>query len=160
MSYGLDLEAPEGQEIEDKQLSFAQLNDDWRYIMPNPFYYQRKQGIIEAILKLDLGSEVLRLSNGYVEINHENGLQVSIYPHEIGVTIPYWYNAEIAPLIFKDIQQIVIAVETVTNYVTYDSQIGRIIDVVADYDLMLRTYLHTVKAFQGLFGKTLLGTLL
>jgi hypothetical protein len=134
MSYGLDFIAPDTDE-----------ND------PSALIAQQKERIIEAILELELGTKVFKLQDDYVELNHDNGIQVGLDKSDYWVTVPYWHSGEKAEAVFLQIQKILLIIQDITKYEIHDSQIGDIIDARKDFDLMLETYLGAMGQIRKIF---------
>jgi hypothetical protein len=69
-----------------------------------------------------------------------DGIQISIFPNEIGVTVPYWHEGERARQVFLKIWDYLKIIEEMTAYVIYDPQLGRVIDLTVDFNEVLTRY--------------------
>ena len=69
-----------------------------------------------------------------------DGIQISIFPNEIGVSVPYWHEGEHARPVFLKIWDYLKIIQGITDYAIHDPQVGRIIQIDADFKLVLATY--------------------
>lgn len=81
----------------------------------------------------------------------EYAIQILVFAEEITIHIAYLHHdKEQARRVFEQMLAAVQALESITGYVTYDRQLGRMIDSAADLDAMVSAYIRRM----GLMSKT------
>lgn len=70
-----------------------------------------------------LGGVELFGDDSFRELSHvETGIELSMYPAEIALTVPYWYDGEGAAGIDQMLRDVAVIVERETGLVAYDPQ--------------------------------------
>ncbi|MGB3411246.1 MAG: hypothetical protein WBA45_08600 [Microthrixaceae bacterium] len=59
---------------------------------------------------------------GYRQLDDGVGIQVSLFPGELSITTPYWYEGQDAERVVEKLRQVATAIESVTDLVAYDPQ--------------------------------------
>lgn len=70
-----------------------------------------------------------------------DGIQISLFPNEAGLTVPYWHQGQKAHEVFLQIWDYLKTIQQLTNFAIYDPQLGRILHLEVDFDNVLSTYL-------------------
>lgn len=71
-----------------------------------------------------LGEVSVSENPDFYELDHEpTGIQLSYYPREADIAVPYWYSGERAKSIVSSIYQLASAVEKATGFPGYDPQV-------------------------------------
>lgn len=84
----------------------------------------------------DNGTSVIELS----ALDDASGLQVTLTAREAGLTIPYWDRPEGAEAALAAMWRCAEVLEKEGGYFTHDQQVGRILDLKADFPLVVSTY--------------------
>ena len=80
--------------------------------------------VVEAVAGVLDGTETHANESCY-ELDHpETGLQLSYFPGQLALTIPYWYDGDAAVAVEQQLRDIVVAIEAATGLVAYDPQAG------------------------------------
>jgi hypothetical protein len=69
-----------------------------------------------------------------------NAIEIGLYADEAGILVPYWYTAETAESVFREVWEYVQVIERETGFKTYDPQTGRIVNSWADMQLAFSSY--------------------
>jgi hypothetical protein len=90
----------------------------------------------------------------HIELNgpdNGNGIQITLFDDSVSITVPYWHRGEAAQLVFREIAQYINAIQATTGYLTYDSQLERVIDPAMDTDMeeAIAGYTATVHKLLG-----------
>jgi hypothetical protein len=64
----------------------------------------------------------------------DTGVQVWLFEHELGVTIPYWHTGQAARAVMELVWSYLAILEQETGWETYDPQLGRSLDRARDLD--------------------------
>ena len=133
----------------------------------------RNRAVAAALVKLNPALQVIEAdpkylaelhgvrreeSEGYfrdIEINTPedgNGIQISLFADEAGVSAPYWHTGQKAEAVFAEIWQYLQVIERETRFKTYDSQTGRIVESWSDMEVALSSYAGTVPRVRELGG--------
>jgi hypothetical protein len=72
----------------------------------------------------------------YIELTRpdDTGVQVSLFEHELGVTVPYWHAGHAAQAVMELVWSYLAILEQETGWETYDPQLGRGLDRTCDLD--------------------------
>jgi len=62
------------------------------------------------------------------------GVQVSLFEHELAVTVPYWHTGQAARAVMELVWSYLAILEQETGWETYDPQLGRGLDRARDLD--------------------------
>lgn len=80
--------------------------------------------VVEAVTGVLDGTATYANDSCY-ELDHpETGLQLSYFPGQLALTIPYWYDGDAAVAVEQRLRDIVGAIESATGLVAYDPQAG------------------------------------
>jgi hypothetical protein len=83
------------------------------------------------------------ISGGGLELNgpeDSNGIQIMLFDELAGVSVPYWHKGEKAYEVFREIWTYLRIIEEKAGDVTYDSQVGHVLDLDNDFDDVVGTY--------------------
>jgi hypothetical protein len=61
---------------------------------------------------------------------------VSLFEHELGVTVPYWHTGQAARAVMRLIWSYLAILEQETGWETYDPQLGRSLDWARDLEVV------------------------
>jgi hypothetical protein len=64
----------------------------------------------------------------------DSGIQVSLFEHELAVTVPYWHMGQAARTVMQIVWSYLAILEQETGWETYDPQLGRTLDRMRDLD--------------------------
>jgi hypothetical protein len=136
MSYGFVLTY---SELVARHLPDAELNGDAKSGMS--LSDAQKHAIRTQLASLKFS--INELDNGdWQAFDYGLGIDVSVFDDEAGMGIAYWIDeADKAKKAFNKIRLTAIAIEKITGFVTYDPQIGKVVDWDNDIALMLEAYL-------------------
>ena len=98
----------------------------------------------EAIAKSEkISVEEAKGKHRHIELNGpegSNGIQITLFDDEASVTVPYWHQGEQARRVFEEIWDYLEIIQRNGGYFTYDPQIGRVLDLPADFVASLACY--------------------
>ncbi|MCM2422825.1 hypothetical protein [Streptomyces sp. RKAG293] len=57
------------------------------------------------------------------ELNHDGGIQLSVFGEEVSITVPYWHSGDQAASVFSKILALAAVVERETGRTAYDPQV-------------------------------------
>lgn len=108
-----------------------------------------------------ISEEEARHRKRSVELNGPedgNGIQIVLFDESAAVTIPYWHIGEKADSTLQEAWRYLDLLRREGGFITWDSQVGRILDLSTDFGLVLQQYAQGVtfvrrKATEGLPGK-------
>lgn len=66
----------------------------------------------------------------------DTGVQVSLFEHELGVTVPYWHTGHAARAVMRLVWSYLAILEQETGWETYDPQLGRSLDRALDLEVV------------------------
>jgi hypothetical protein len=66
----------------------------------------------------------------------DSGVQVSLFEHELGVTVPYWHTGHAARAVMRLVWSYLAILEQETGWETYDPQLGRSLDRARDLEVV------------------------
>jgi hypothetical protein len=93
--------------------------------------------------------EEARLTHRHLELTDPEeggyGVQIMLFDNEGGVTVPYWHDGEKAAAAFGEIWAYLKVICRETDYLVYDAQIGRVLDLSADFDDVLACYAGSLR---------------
>ena len=146
MSYDLDLfELPPNADPEEILAEITERAD--RRAMTSTHdesLRQRMLKLAEALQQANPEFEVSDvISGGGLELNgpeDSNGIQIMLFDESAGVSVPYWHKGEKAYEVFREIWTYLRIIEEKAGYVTYDSQVGHVLDLDNDFDDVVGTY--------------------
>lgn len=77
-------------------------------------------------------------SEHYIELDRQDdsGVQVSLFEHELGVTVPYWHTGHAARAVMRLVWSYLAILEQETGWETYDPQLGRSLDRALDLEVV------------------------
>lgn len=121
-----------------RQYSFADINELWPD-MPDAVLQQLQDRIVEELLEVLPHADVFVMPDSFgttsdplkriVEITSSaSSVQVTLFEDFASIRIPYWFSR--APdfrLVLEEISRCVSVIEDITQFVTYDHQLGRVI---------------------------------
>jgi len=87
-------------------------------------------------------------SDNYLELTLNNtGIQISIHPNQIAITVPYWHTNQEAEKVFKKVFNYLNIIKQETGYSIYDPQNGTEIEISDNQDIkyFLKKYLLVSK---------------
>jgi hypothetical protein len=75
-------------------------------------------------------------SDRYIELTRPDdaGVQVSLFEHELAVTVPYWHTGQASRAVMELVWSYLAILEQETGWETYDPQLGRSLDRARDLD--------------------------
>jgi hypothetical protein len=137
---------------------------------PDPGNESRKQRLVAALREQDptlevflfdyakiaarenISEEEARRRHRDVELNTPDGVgvQISLFDDTAAVTVPYWHSGSTAVDVFNRIWQYLAILEKEGGYRTQDPQVGRVLDLAHDFQLVAGCYGHGVGCTQGL----------
>jgi hypothetical protein len=93
--------------------------------------------------------EQARLTYRHLELTDPEeggyGVQITLFDNEGGVTIPFWHDGDQAAAALREIWAYLDIICREASYLVYDSQIGRVIDLSADFDDVLACYAGSLR---------------
>ena len=69
-----------------------------------------------------------------------NGIQITLYDDAADVTVPYWHSGESAEKVFDEIWSYLKVIENEARFVTYDSQLEKILNLSTDLPKVVEIY--------------------
>lgn len=103
----------------------------------------------EAITKLrKVTPEEARKEDGVVELDggeHSNGIQITLFGNEAGLTVPYWHQATQARRVFEEIWSYLEIIQREGGFFVYDPQLGRVLDLSGDFEAALASYQRAMR---------------
>jgi hypothetical protein len=78
-----------------------------------------------------------------------NGIQIELFDLEASVSVPYWHAVPTSRQVFEEIWGYLRAIQHNTNYVIYDQQIGRLLNLNADFEAVLALYSMMVEQIRN-----------
>lgn len=173
MSYDLHLVRPKPGEdpIEIAQAMLADDEEDG--IDPGPVSStaeQRKQRLVGALQKLNpelepfqFGYAEIAQTHGiteaearerfrHIELNGRedgNGIQITIHDNKADLTVPYWHSGAAANAAWKEIWSYLGVLEREGEFVVYDPQLDRILDLGRDFDAVASQYGAVVQSMSA-----------
>jgi hypothetical protein len=146
MSYDLDMFAlPSGMDVH----TFFETRETDTEIFTVAELSEGERAFLRTIaLKIaghDFGFRLFDRDRRSLELNHLiNGIQIAFYKNSISFMLPYWHRGEEARAVFKKIWKYIGIIQAETGYVTYDPQLGQVLDLAADFDKSVHIYLSTI----------------
>jgi hypothetical protein len=80
------------------------------------------------------------------------GVQVSLFEHELAVTVPYWHTARAAWAVMGLVWSYLAILEQETGWETYDPQLGRGLDRARDLEGVSGSHADISARLPGLVG--------
>lgn len=101
----------------------------------------------DAPLRARIVEELRRINPSFEVSDHEinddkTGFQISFYGRQVNLSIPYWHSGDAAAHAFELVWASLDALCGPSGAVVHDGQIGRLLNLAADRDLVLRTYAY------------------
>ena len=81
-----------------------------------------------------------------------NGIQITLSDDEAFVTVPYWHQGAEAFRVFEEVWSYLEIIELEAGYLTDDPQIGRVLDLRADFDASLACYQQVIGDMKNHFS--------
>ena len=78
--------------------------------------------IVAAVSDVVDGTETHANESCYELDHHATGMQLSYFPGEIALTIPYWYDGDDAVAVEQQLREVAAAIEQTTGLTAYDPQ--------------------------------------
>jgi hypothetical protein len=86
---------------------------------------------------LDITEDEARLKHRHIEIDAlDIGLQIILSEHRADITLPYWHSGDKAHSAMKQIWQTLEILENECQFITYDPQLDKILNLKTDYKLV------------------------
>ena len=109
----------------------------------------------EAIAKSrGISVEEARLSNRYMELTDPEedsyGVQIMLFDNEGGVTVPFWHDGDKAAAALREIWAYLEIICREAGYLVYDQQVGRVLDLSADFDDVRACYAGSLQQIRGI----------
>jgi hypothetical protein len=80
----------------------------------------------------------------------DSGVQVSLFEHELGVTVPYWHTGQAARAVMELVWSYLAILEQESGWDTYDPQLGRSLDRARDLEVVSGGYADMSARLPGL----------
>ncbi len=100
----------------------------------------QKKVLSEKLKIINPAFSVYNLHNKLELTSLETGVQISFYPNQIAVKIPYWYTAHESKEVFTKVFQYLQAIKAETGYAIYDPQNDTEITLDQGVESFVRTY--------------------
>jgi hypothetical protein len=126
------------KEKEEKKKRLAKL-----LIKSNPNFTPFKFGFSDIAKKHNWTEEEARIRFRHIELNVPDGfntLQITLYDDTVDIAIPYWYQTNRANEVFKELWKYLNLLVLNGNFLAYDPQLDRILDLSKDYDEVIKRY--------------------
>ncbi len=112
----------------------------------------------DDVLRERIVAELRRLNPAFEADDHElnderTGVQIGFFGTEASLTLPYWHGSDTAAGVFRDVWAYLRAMTGPGGAVVYDPQLGRILNLESDRDLVLKTYAFGVGALNKASGR-------
>jgi hypothetical protein len=143
MSYDLMFVPKSDDQSWDEALKAAEEDDNTG--RPSPDVWANLLAAARQVL-----GEVSVSENGeWYELDHEaTGIQLSYYPREADITVPYWYSGERAKAIVNSIYRLAEAVEKATGFPGYDPQVDLpVSEAIAEPELAVNSFNQVAASF-------------
>jgi len=82
----------------------------------------------------------------------DTGVQVSLFEHEVAVTVPYWHTGRAARAVMELVWSYLAILEQETAWETYDPQLGRGLDRARDLEVVSGSHADMSARLPGLVG--------
>ena len=82
----------------------------------------------------------------------DTGVQVSLFEHELAVTVPYWHTGRAARAVMELVWSYLAILEQETGWETYDPQLGRGLDRARDLEVVSGSHADMSARLPGLVG--------
>lgn len=160
MSYDLYFTRAETTEPPVQQIGFADLAEGW-FASPDPLALTTNQRIEAALFRLDTRFVLYTayyeaLPGRMYEFWHENGLIIKLIPWRASLRLPYWYGDKAeARAPFRLLRHCAKTMQAAGNYIVFDPQLKRLVNLAEDADAMLAAYVAQMQArgeFEAPFG--------
>jgi hypothetical protein len=88
----------------------------------------------------------------YIELDRpdDSGVQVSLFEHELGITVPYWHTGQAARAVMELVWSYLAILEQESGWETYDPQLGRSLDRARDLEEVSGGYADMSARLPGL----------
>ena len=142
MSYDLTLSSP----IYAGRIDVLKTDLHSGTLAPNCLLTSEQQGQIRDRLS-QLGYEISDIrENKFWATSKAHKIAILVAEAEISFSIPYWFDdTKLAKETLNKIEATIKMIETLCGFVTFDPQIGRIINIEHEMNSMLAVYLHTTR---------------
>ena len=150
MSYDLYFARPETPQPQVQQIGFADVAEGW-FALPDPLAQATNERIVAALFKLDprfvmYSAYYEEIPGRMYEFQHENGIIIKLVPWRARLRLPYWYRDAEAQKVFKHLRRCVKAVQAGGNYLVFDPQLKKLINLTDDADAMQAEYTARMQA--------------
>jgi hypothetical protein len=151
MSYDLYFTRAETPTPQVQQIGFADVADGW-FTLPDPLAQATNERIEAALFRLDPRFVLYTaycedLPGRMYEFGHENGLIIKLIPWRARLRLPYWYRDKAdARDQFRHLRKCAKAMQAAGNYIVFDPQLKRLINLAEDADAMLAAYTAQMQA--------------
>lgn len=117
---------------------------------------ERQRTIRDLLVNLNPEFEQAIQTDGagidYIELSDPgSGVQVSLFSDCAGITIPYWHAPKDYTQLFKAIWTCLELLQTNGNFLTFDRQVGRVISLKEDFELVVSCYSQCMKQTEEIF---------
>lgn len=118
---------------------------------PSAGYDREVWARLVAATREELGDVEVFEGADSAEVSHDSGIQLSLYPHEAAITVPYWYEGEEADAVMARVFRLAEAVERETGLQGYDPQAGLpLAEAAAEMGLSRATFDRVAEAMAGM----------
>lgn len=134
-----------------KQLGFIDVAEGW-FAMPDPLALETNQRIVAALFRLDprfvmYSAYYEEIPGRMYEFGHANGLIIKLLPWKARIRLPYWYRETgEARDVFRHLRKCAKAMQAAGNYMVFDPQLKKLVNLKEDGDAMLSAYKATMDA--------------
>lgn len=172
MSYDLHLFKPESgvEPVETIERLFEddEESEEINIGSPVPEKEQRKRALAQVLINLNPKLEIFefgfnelaemdgiteneaREKYRHLELNGAedgNGIQITLLDDTADITVPYWHEGDAAKQTFQEIWSYLTLLEKEGNFVTYDPQLEKILNLSADSPSVVETYKSVASSF-------------
>lgn len=114
------------------QLSFADLLGDWTALPDDPILDVQHTRLIEEIAELDCPTPIMFVDRETSQRDDGGGTAVVVENDEACILFSGEYNKRRSKKELITVMKVVLAIEDVLGFKTYDPQLGRQVDIRAD----------------------------
>jgi hypothetical protein len=135
--------SPEGDALKER------LTD--RLSKANPLLERFQFDYIAIAKSLKTTEEEARLQWRNIELNSPedgNGIQIQIEDDKASMTIPYWHKDDDAQRVFEEVWEYLDVFRTEADYLAYDPQLGRPLDLSNDLAEVIYRYTGVMSRFE------------
>ena len=115
---------------------------------PDPAWEARRTALVDALQRTYPHLTAFGVPPWELNGRDEDGVQIEFFDGLVSVTLPYWHSGRRALEVWTEIWAYLRLLQAEGQLVTYDPQLGQILDLDQDFAVVLDVYEHGLSALR------------